>query len=284
VFKAAFVSTYGAVFFMKNLRIGKKRFSVPERFEEIPKHAIREMCIALLKGNRILTFCAVAQVPIALAIKVSAEQWLSLLPAIDWLKTQSTDKAPLAFIELKGVKYFLPADGMEFSPFIEFVMAEDALWRYLKQDEEKALSEFFFTLCRPENPQPKDAFYSGDRRERYNSALIQERSKTVAVPNWCSFLLILFFSGVKEYLKEIYPEMFPQKTEKKGEAIALQDESPAVGWLKLIKVLADNGTYGTYEMVCYTFMHTIMLNTSFDLSKNDIQGISTDVDFDSEVH
>ena len=252
---------------MKDLKVGGKQYSLPETVSEVPAERWRDVALGLVGNNRVLTFCALAGLPVKTGVQISPEQWVALLPEIDWLHRATSEKAPMPFIQLWGTKYFLPADGMEFSPIVEFVMAEDAIWRFLREDDQSALAELFFTLCRPENTQPRDGHWSGDNRERYNAALVQQRVRTTPVPNWAAYLLLLFFAGVKNALRERYPEIFSgaaPEPDEDGQPVASQ-ESPAVGWLKLLKALAEKNLYGSYEDVCYTFMHTVMLNLSFDM-------------------
>jgi hypothetical protein len=251
---------------MKTLKVGRKKYQLPESADEVPSNRWRDIARGLVRNNRVMTFCALAGLPIHIGVMINEEQWLALLPEIEWLQKMTSEKQPVEFIQLSGERYYLPADGMEFSPIIEYVMAEDALWRFMQDGDRIALSELFFTLCRPKNGQKRDANWSGDVRERYNAALVQQRAKTVHVPGWSAYLLLMYFAGVKYNLNERYPELFgssPEISEQDPRGIGTL--SPAVGWLKVIKALAEKGIYGNYEDVCYTFMHTVMLNLSFDM-------------------
>lgn len=171
--------------------------------------------------------------PLVIRILLRQKRWGRMRPlrAKDWRYIRAEGLKPLQdcldflakptgqpikpYVTLGRKKYYLPAENMSNASIVEFAFADLAfqlITMYQERNDETAAQEwmarFCAYLCRPIDKRinPKDALaYQGDRREVFNTAMIEPRIADFhqLAPHHV-LACLQYFAGVKHYLAQRY--------------------------------------------------------------------------------
>ena len=122
------------------------------------------------------------------------------------------------------------------------------------------------SLCRPAAAgiDENDPKWDGQRRERYNSKLAEARALELAdLPLAVKIVVLHRFLDAERFIHRAYADLF-KKPELAGDSDGPAPKPRPTGdgtqVLEILADLAENGTYGTYDQVAYTSLHTVFFN------------------------
>ena len=129
-------------------------------------------------------------------------------------------------------------------------------------EKELALAQLIATLCRPRRPDwrkfQRSADWSGDVREPFNQARMQERAtQLVDLPLNTKLVILDYFERTNNAFLADYGELFGGSKEPR-----YQDGR---GWVMLLKNVARQQTFGDYEKVCTMPAHLLFATLLDDL-------------------
>jgi hypothetical protein len=200
------------------------------------------------------------------------EGFLPLYDCIDFLIKTPCSSPPFPYLKIKRKKYHLPSARLENISIIEFAFLDMAweLNRFFRERNQEAKAEEWLTrLCmymaRPIDKRinPNDTeTYNGDRREKFNTAVIE--------PRWPVFQkidsvyragCIFFFLGCKAYIHQKYKGSLWFDTHDKdgNEIIGVQkdDKPQPFRWIEICRKLAG-GKFGNLKETQFAGLYDVL--------------------------
>lgn len=186
---------------------------------------------------------------------MNAKEWAMLKDQVKWIFTAPEDRPFLSF-EHQGVSYILPEENFADTTALELSMAFIAYMDFADPDEPDptALDRLISTLCRPARPDLK-AFlkspeWTGDDREPFNEARMMKRAGQLASLDMQMKTVILSFFEVqaKAFLEQ-YESLFGGDGQPRY--------ADGRGWIMLLKNIAKEGHFGTFDQVGAQYAHLV---------------------------
>ena len=158
--------------------------------------------------------------------------------------------------------HYLPCKTLQYSPFIEFALAEDCYRRVLSGDN-SALDELVSHLCRPRWRKERHAGETNDPRLKYDSELQEQIYLKLSrgikwhhrIPNEIKLYVYFFYHSCRQQLIKRYPNAFAQQGDSSRGG---PDFTSKYGWIGHIDNLAETGPFGDWDQVCYTEVHKVL--------------------------
>jgi hypothetical protein len=161
--------------------------------------------------------------------------------------------------------FYGPDDALTNIIFLEYMYAEPAFINFCNTKNNKYLIELVSILYRPEilGYNPKAIEYNGDRREPFNAFLVSSRAEFLAdLPEDICQKIYLFYSGTRNHIQEIFPEIFTGGgSTKKQNAFR--------GMMKMVNALAQSDVTKN-EKIRQTYLYEV-LETLNELALQNIE-------------
>lgn len=267
---------------MKTIEFGRKTYRVAENWSELTpaQHVQLIMCPRLVADGPYETVdnqAAACRAWLGMSSQVWANltltpwQWGQLRQQFAWLfTTVPTGKPPIASFFHAGINYHLPAENFQDTSAAELAQANMAYLEFarpldegeLTTEKEHALGQLIATLCRPRRRDwrkfQRSADWNGDVREPFNQARMEQHAKGLASLDLNMKLVILdYFERTNNAFLADYGELFGGNKEPRY--------GDGRGWLMLLKNVAKEGHFGTFEHVCTTPAHLLFAALLDDL-------------------
>lgn len=200
-------------------------------------------------------------------IRLTAFQWEELQKLFDWIFVKPTGKIIESFTH-EGQTLHLPDDDFENTSALELAMAM-MYWTQFAHptDPDKtALDKLIATLCRAQRPDSeewqKHPDFDGDLRLKYNEVnSLRVASSLETLPMGIKILFLDYFNGMAQSFLDNYEEVFGAN----GKDEPLYDDGR--GWLMLLKDVAKEGHFGTFDAVCRQPAHLMFTSILDDTLK-----------------
>lgn len=201
--------------------------------------------------------------------RLTADQLWDVLDLVSWAWTTELDTQGVTEFTHRGRTYQLPEPLLKDAVAIEYALATVFFHQFVhpQRPQVAALDQLVATLCRPlrediaalqENPE-----WDGQRREKYNGKLAEARAKELAdAPLGAKIVVLHHFLAAQRFIHKAYKDLF-KKVEAPAPgagAAAPRQTSDGTELLELLADVAERGTYGTYEQVTHTQLHTVLFN------------------------
>jgi hypothetical protein len=243
---------------------GKWAELTAEQLLAVAPHLVTETAAGRLAVFRLLC----PQVPRKLLRKLTADQLWDLLQLVAWVWREAVDPSALTGFAHRGRHYLLPEPHLADAVAIEYAMAKIYFQQFAHptRPSTKALDQLVATLCRPARADlatvRTEPTWDGQRRERYNAKLAEQRALELAdAPLSAKIMVLHHFLAAQRYVHVAYRELFKKpEPAAEGQPAAKAPVSDGTEVLELLHGLAETGTYGTWEAVAYTNLHTIFFN------------------------
>lgn len=244
---------------MKTIHIGKSTYPVAENWTELSPAQLRHLivCPRLKDVRTTENEAAACQIWLNISPKkwrktvLAPFQWGALVKQFEWVFTTRPTGQPVRSFHHEGINYHLPADDFADTDAIDLAYANMAYLEFSRPDETDltALDRLIATLCRPLRTDwrafQQSPGWDGDRREPFNEQLMLERARSLATLTLNAKILILdYFERMNDAFLAEYGEIFGGTGEPRY--------GDGRGWIMLLKNVARQGTFGTFEQVCHT--------------------------------
>ncbi|AHM62318.1 hypothetical protein D770_20345 [Flammeovirgaceae bacterium 311] len=237
-----------------------------------PSHKIR---LALVKLLLFSTYNPVKALRYWFWIRqLPGETVYDISEAFKWIWDKPAPKAWFNSFRLWIWRYHLPGDQLENATFVEYIYADNCLEAIAEHQGDirkcQALDELVATLCRPSKwflfIRMRMSNYDGDIRQRFNPAIMKRRAKFFRwLPIRWKLYVLSYFIACKISIVEdpAYSYVFPKS--KKAKAKAADQGGGSL--TELLKDLAHQKLYGSYDETAYQNLHTILTNLNYDNRK-----------------
>lgn len=196
--------------------------------------------------------------------QLTDEELFGLLPLVNWVFDKLDLKKNLQpAIKIGEQEFIGPMDGMSNLRFGEWCVADTYLQAYAETEEIQFLHKLAAVLYRPAGngpgATPGSPEYRGDRREKFNDQLVDDRAKLMAKLHLPILQgIFVFFSSCRKLITSQYPKVFPEP--KEGE----QPGSSNEGWIDTYDDLRGDPKYGGAEKLEEEFLDMVL----FSLQRN----------------
>lgn len=239
------------------LKLGNIEFSLPEKWDDMPAQLIVGVSPFLFQETEknkieILKLILPADI-LPYFFLLDATQLYDLMGVIDWMYESFFPKLYIEGVTADDGEIYLPPEPlMKRSTIIEFAYA-DKYFEMIANGDSSKINQLLLTLCRPQRKPIIDREeWNGDKREKFNPVLIEERiAKITQVPLAVKMHLLIFFIQVKKQIAQRYAVIFSNRDE--------DEKKPSgndFGWVGVIWDLA--GGIADEEKIQYTNMHNVM--------------------------
>lgn len=255
---------------MKTILVNNKEYQLISSFSEMSKNQFLNLCILRLEhiekeatqieynSLRIIAFHLLSNIPSNLINLITADQWIDLLPHVDFAFIESPDLKNNLLPEIKigKDKLYGPIGLMDKCTADEFTRIDTAFIKASNAKDIQSLSTMFFYMYRPKrndlNKFKKSAKWNGDIREEFNAEKCKSRlNKIKEVPMLYLVANYLYFSSVREQRFKILKYLFAE-TESK---IHMDDR----GWSGSMLQLSHSGVFGNFEEQMKQNWFTVMV-------------------------
>lgn len=256
---------------MTKITINEHELDIPQSWDECTDSQALGIATLAMRDSTVNRFVAFKRLlPNHLRHMVhsfSAEQAADIVKLMGWafstFPTRPINWEPVApkwwkfWKKPAEARYMPDAQGTTLVA-IEFHFAE-TLFRNIGNSP-AALAKFVAVLVRPQKRRydPLAHDYDGDRRHRFNPALIDVQAEQILehLPTNYLCYVYLWFLGLKSYLANMYQPLFhaPEEGEEKRQK---HNTIPDFGWLGVIFDLAAEGTFGNEEQTQYAYLHNV---------------------------
>jgi hypothetical protein len=250
---------------MNQVEIDGRTYFTPSDWNELTKKQVffvsrlfqGQLSIVDFKLRALFDFLSVRPKVIK---RIHPEDVYFLCESLDFLfKGVSLTKNLLPVLRTGRRKYFGPADAMMNCTFGEFTMANSLLDSFSKTKEQEYLDEMVAVMYRPRKWFwfiRKSFTDNQDPRKRLVNRTLKKRCRDISQVDYeIKYSVFLFFSGVLNSLPLLYPYVYQQQGESRGE-----DN----GWASLIISLADGKTD---DKSLETVMNSNLYNVFIGLNK-----------------
>lgn len=239
-----------------------KAYQVPDSWEQLTPAQLLQL-IPLVFCLEQSTFARVNALKILLPLnawtwqRIQAEQVYDMLDVVKWLWTKPLAQTPISSFDHEGITYHLPDGRFKNVSGIEFAMTDFYFRRFCRPKPDLlALDKLIATLCRPlaAGLNENDPFWNGDKRERYNAAIVDRRALAFAsLPVGIKVLVMQYTAANIAEIQRQYHKIFEPAGKSAGPA------SSVPPWLACMFDLAEKQVFGSWEMTCHTPIHTLLL-------------------------
>lgn len=198
--------------------------------------------------------------------RLTADQLWDVLSLVGWAWRDELDAAALPSFRHRGRVYLLPEARLLDAVVVEYAMASVFFHQFARPQRPQpgALDQLVATLCRPAAAglDVNDPAWDGQRREKYNGKIAEARAGELAdLPLGVKVVVLHHFLGAQRFIHRAYPDLY-KKPEPAGDGPVPAPRPIGDGTevLELLADLAERGTYGTYEQVATTSLHTVFFN------------------------
>lgn len=265
---------------MHQVTIRNKTYQVPEGWSELnSKQIIRIAPYILgtpesLPYRRAMILHKLLNVNNSLWVRLSnvnnAPKLHEMCGLIDWAFDELNMKPLITEFELNGQQYLLPSEGMHNASMIEFAFADKAFSRFVKldnteknlKDKTKEIDLIVAILCRPKriDIDLNSSEWEGDPREIFSTPLMEKRAiEFKKLDIGIKSIVFLYFIACKKYIHKQYAVLFEMPEEEQDAKLEfgkIKLNAPDFGWMGVIFQLAESGTFGDFDKVKYSFLHT----------------------------
>jgi len=255
---------------MKQILINNKEFSLISSFAEMNKNQFMAICQLRLKhidtqatqveynAIRITAFRILSNIPEHLINIIIAEQWIDLLPLVDFAFLEIPDLKTnlLPEVKVKNQTFYGPLGLMDKCTSDEFTRIDTAFIKASNGKDVDSLAVMFSYMYRPKrtdlNSFKKSSNWNGDIREEFNAEKCKSRLEQIKqVPLEILVANYLYFSSVREQRFKILKYLFAE-TESK---IHMDDR----GWAGSMLQLSHSGVFGNFEQQMKQNWFTVMV-------------------------
>ncbi|MDO7851552.1 hypothetical protein [Hymenobacter convexus] len=198
--------------------------------------------------------------------RLTPDQLWDLCAQVGW--AWKLEQAGLTEFAHRGRTYLVVEPNLTDAVLVEYAMASVYfhLFARPKAPQATALDQLVATLCRPAaaGVDENDPAWDGQRRERYNGKLAEARAKELAdLPLSLKMVVLHRFLAAERFIQRNYQDLYEKPAPQPEGPPAAAGPAPkgdGTQVLEILAELAETGTYGTYEQVCHTRLHTVFFN------------------------
>jgi len=192
----------------------------------------------------------------------TAEQVRDMITELAWMFTTPMDVPVVKEFEFKGQIFHMPLPALRNVVAIEFATAEGYLRAFTDTSKPNghALNQLVATLARPEkrNLDVNDPEFDGDVREKFNSRLVDYRADEFRNLDINVKMAVLkFFLGSVKTIQKKYGILYPEAEPNEDGTVSVAP-SASMGLVGVLFDLAETGTFGDFEAVAFTNVHTVL--------------------------
>lgn len=249
-------------------KLRKATVDVPEKWDEVQPHLFPTLAQIYLspedkmndydKAYRaFMLFATETREGLKLAKELTAEELYDILPKVAWVIDQmDLQKNLVPKLHYKKTFYLGPDNSLNNMRFAEWVLADTYYCDYAETKDEKALNNLVATIYRPAGSgheyKPGNVKYRGDKREKFNDALVADRADLLGnIPFHIKEAIYLWFASCRWQLKTYYKEVFEGDGSKQNDILA------GYGWFGIYDDLRGDPKFGGPAMLEDEFIHTI---------------------------
>ncbi|UOQ96602.1 hypothetical protein MUN81_15305 [Hymenobacter sp. 5317J-9] len=199
--------------------------------------------------------------------RLTPDQLWDMCTLVGWAWQQQMSTDVVKEFAHRGRRYQLPEPVLKDGVAIEYAMAKVYFQQFAHPRAPKlsALDALVATLCRPARADlatvRQRPEWDGQTRERYNAKLAEERALELAdAPLGVKIVVLHHFLAAQRFVHRAYRDLFKPEEVPEGPKPAAPKHSDGTEMLELLADVAERGTYGTYEQVAHTSLHTILFN------------------------
>lgn len=207
---------------------------------------------------RIPTFALLSDIPIEIQNKITAEQWVDLLPLVNFalLDVPDLKQNLLSSVNFKDSVLYGPTGLMDKCTADEFTRIDTAFVRTSNGKDIEGLAQMFAFMYRPERKNLKafinSDLWNGDVREEFNAEKCKARIEAIKkLPMEYLIANFLYFSSVRKQRFEVLRYLF-QEVESK---IHMDDR----GWAGSMLQLATTQVFGDFDRQMKQNWFTVMV-------------------------
>jgi len=258
---------------MRTFRLNDRPYQVPETWAELTPeqffaaapHLAEESLAARLRVLK--AWCP--KVPRKMWRGLTDDQLWDVATLTAWAWRKELDTQGVSEFTHRGTTYQLPEPRLLDAVVVEYAMATVYFHQFAHPQKPRpaALDQLVASLCRPlrENlaEWERNPLWDGQRRERYNAKLAEARALELAdAPLGVKIVVLHHYLAAHRFVHQAYHELFKKVVvpEQPAHAKPAKPLSDGTELLELLADVAERGTYGTYEQVAHTSLHTIFFN------------------------
>ena len=189
-------------------------------------------------------------------LTLEIQQWHQLLKITGFVTDSRIEHFPFA-IKHKDIELFVFQEGFADTDAVDLAWANMQYLAFVNPENPnlEALDELIATLCRPKRKDLK-AFkeskdWDGDVREPYNGQRVKARAKQLKD---LSFGLKIAILQYFEAQNRVFLEHYSQMLGNDGREPRYDN---GMGWVTMLMSVAEKGTFGNFESVCFQNVHLI---------------------------
>lgn len=266
---------------MTNLQItittnGKKvsaNISVPEKWDEVLPETFPHLArIYLMTANqmseadktvRAMVLLTAAHYPVI--SKLSDEEMYSILPLVDWVFNKlDLVKNLIPEIKINETVLIGPANRMDNIRFAEWCVADTFFVQYCQTKNPADLNKLIATIYRPAGNGPEftlgDAIFRGDKRQKFNDQLLEDRTLLVAqLDQPIKDGIFVWFASCRAQIIQDYTEFFPPEPVE-GQPDVAENKKPTDfdQWMGIYDDLRGDPRFGGADKLEDEFLHTVL--------------------------
>ncbi|MEA5257167.1 hypothetical protein VB264_05170 [Arcicella aquatica] len=268
---------------MVEVQINKKKFTMPERWDECTLEQISKLSpLTQWKVDEITQSEHEYAVCVLMGcsdkfwqrLELELPQWYKLKEVANFAFAEKIVEQPFpSFVHL-GTEYLVFQEGFADTDAVDLAWANMQYLAFANPDAPNvvALDELIATLCRPRR---KDLLtfreskeWDGDEREVYNGQRVKARAKELkTLPFGLKVAILQYFEAQNSLFLENYSQML-------GDDGREPRYGNGMGWVTMLMSVAEKGTFGNFESVCYQNVHLIWakcLDDTLDVKEQEKQ-------------
>jgi hypothetical protein len=255
---------------MKQIKINESTYKLISSFTEMTKEQFltiakfrmqfihKEANLVEFNAIRIPTFALLSDVPIEIQNKITAEEWVDILPFVNFALLDVPDFKTnlLSAVKFKDSALYGPTGLMDKCTADEFTRIDTAFVRASNGKDVDGLAQMFAFMYRPQKKNLKEFinsdFWNGDVREEFNAEKCKARIEVIKkLPMEYLIANYLYFSSVRKQRFEVLRYLF-QEVESK---IHMDDR----GWAGSMLQLSHSGVFGDFDRQMKQNWFTVMV-------------------------
>lgn len=253
---------------MKKITINNQSFQLKSSFSEITESEYLQICkfrssyiaekatITEFNAMRITIFYLLSDIPLNIFNKIISEQFVDLLPHVDFAALKIPDLKTNLFPVIPSLKMVGPIELMRTCTAEEFTLIDTA---FVRASNQKKIDDLALMACFMYRPIRSDLEifkktkeWNGDIREPFNSERCKSRlPKFKNIPMEQLVAIFLYFASVRKQRFQILKYLFADTGEKN-----FMDNR---GWAGSMLSLAHSGVFGNFEEQMKTNWFTVMV-------------------------
>lgn len=190
-------------------------------------------------------------------LSLELTQWYRLKQIARFVFEQRMVERPFERFTHNKVEYLVFDEGFANTDAVDMAWANMQYLAFANPDEPNtdALNQLIATLCRPQRKDianfrdSKD--WDGDYREIHNAQRVNVRAKALAdLEVGLKIAILQYFEAQNNIFLERYAQIL-------GDDGRQPRYDNGMGWVTMLMSVAENGTFGNFENVCYQNVHLI---------------------------